>query len=141
MNTMEWDFTVREMAEKISFNWRHLTTGKQVWFSCGHKRMICVFSAWLKVIDFAPSIPRTNVAGRSPSCHGGMYFSTENKYVFLEQSKQGNVITLGYKVPIPYKEMIQVFNHRTHYMNSYEETQPIKPCIHLYSHSSNVWIF
>ena len=105
---MKRDFTVIEKAEKISSNGNHLPTGKQISFSSGHRNVLCIYSAGLKIQDFAPYRQGTNLSVKFPDCIRGTHFSTENKSAFLEYSKQVNATGMGCKVFFSlYKEMLQ----------------------------------
>lgn len=66
---MKQDFTVIEEAEKIGSNGNHLPAGKQISFSSGHRNVLCIYSAGLKIKDFAPYRQRRNLSIKLPNWH------------------------------------------------------------------------
>ena len=81
----EWDFTLREMAEKKSVSTENicplvsksdLTVDTKVWSVC--------FLLGLKWLTLLLIFQEQMWTGDHPVIIGGMYFSTENKYVFLD---------------------------------------------------------
>lgn len=105
---MKRDFSVIEEAEKIGSDGNHLPTGKQISFSSGHRNVLCIYSAGLKIQDFAPYPQGTNLSVKFPDWHKRPHFSTENKSAFLEYSKQVSATGMGCKVFFSfYKEMLR----------------------------------